>query len=91
MLFLYFHLAILAYVQHVGSVSDGEVSYKTLQGRPSEFMNFSIPLKDREETSNALNLPVVYLSAGLDWKYAFPVDPVDSICLLYTSPSPRDS
>ena len=79
MLFLYFHLAILAYVQHAGSVSDGDVSYKTLQGGPSEFMNFSIPLKDREETSNALNLPVVYLSAGLDWKYAFPVDPVDSI------------
>ena len=72
-------LVILVTVQLASSVGNGEFSYKTLQGEPSEFMNFSIPLKDREETSNTLDLPVVYLSAGLDWKYAFPVDPVDSI------------
>ena len=72
-------LVILVTIQPASSAGDGDVSYKTLQGEPSEFMNFSIPLKDREETSNTLDLPVVYLSAGLDWKYVFPVDPVDSI------------
>ena len=72
-------LVILVAIQPTSSAGDSDVSYKTLQGEPSEFMNFSIPLKDREEISNALDLPVVYLSAGLDWKYAFPVDPVDSI------------
>jgi len=72
-------LVTLIVIQPPSSSGNGDISYKTLQGGPSEFMNFSIPLKDREETSNALDLPVVYLSTGLDWKYAFPVDPVDSI------------
>ena len=72
-------LVILVAIQPTSSAGDSDVSYKTLQGGPSEFLNFSIPLKDREDTSSALGLPVVYLSAGLDWKYAFPVDPVDSI------------
>ena len=72
-------LVTLIVIQPPSSSGNGDISYKTLQGGPSEFMKFSIPLKDREETSNALNLPAVYLSAGLDWKYAFPVDPVDSI------------
>ena len=79
MLFNCFLLAILVSFQPASSAGDGVVLYKTLQGEPSDFMNFSIPLEDREETSNTLDLPVVYLSAGLDWKYVFPVDPVDSI------------
>ena len=79
MLFNCLPLIIIAAIRFTSSARDGEVSYKTLQGEPSEFMNFSIPLKDREEISTALALPVVYLSAGLEWKYAFPVDPVDSI------------
>ena len=72
-------LAIFVTFQPACFAGDGDFSYKTLQGDPTEFMNFSIPVKDREETSNALELPIVYLSAGLDWKYPFPVDPVDSI------------
>ena len=72
-------LAIFVIFQPACFAGDDDFSYKTLQGDPTEFMTFSIPVKDREETSNALELPVVNLSVGLDWKCSFPVDPVDSI------------
>ena len=77
--FIYLLLVIVSAFHLASCAGDGNFSYKTLQGKPSDFMNFSIPVKESEETSNVLELPVVYLSAGLDWKYPFPVDPVNSI------------